>query len=356
MVELSLREKVAQMLLVGIPNKESIDGVIKLIENYGLGGVILYKNNYSNLDELKDLIIKLKKANKNNKLPLSIAIDQEGGRVNRLPSEFVNSRSLNIMSKKNDDDIRLFAKTSSQLLANLGININFAPVIDLKKHGDNHAIGNRAISDDVNVVTNVAGLIVDEFNKNNVVSVIKHFPGQGSVSADSHFFLPIIKNYDNVLKNDSIPFKNMIDKGIDAIMVGHIMIMGHTGWFPATLSKSFINKELRRRYNYDNVVMTDELGMRSVSYLYGKKNSIVRAFMASNDIICCKYSNNFIEKVIDSVIKKIDKGIIKVEDIDSSIKRIEKMKKKYKFSDKTDFEKINVDKYNKIMLKLSDKK
>lgn len=353
MKELTLKEKVAQMLLVGIPNKESIDGVLDLIKNYGIGGVILYKNNYKDLDELKDLITRLKEANKNNLLPLTIAIDQEGGRVNRLPKEFINSLSLNKMARNSDEDIILFANITSKLLSEMGINMNFAPVLDLKLHSDNHAIGNRAISDDVNKVMEVSELIVSEYENNKVVPVIKHFPGQGSVKADSHFFLPIIKDYNKILNKDSVPFKNMIEKGIDSIMVGHILIKGKTGYYPATLSKKFIQDELRNRYNYQNIIMTDELGMRSVCYLYGKKNSIIKAFRAKNDIMCCKYSNNFIEKIINKVIKNIDKGLIDINSIDDSIKRISNMKTKYNFNDNTNFDNIDIDSYNKVIEKLN---
>ena len=353
MKKLSLKEKIAQMFLVGIPKKEYINDVLKLIKNNSIGGVILYKNNYSNLEELKELITKLKYANKNNKLPLTIAIDQEGGRVNRLPQEFTNSVSLYRMSKNTNKDISLYANTTSKLLYDLGINMNFAPVLDLKKHNDNHAIGNRAISNNINKVIEVANIICNEFKDNNVVPVIKHFPGQGSVKMDSHFFLPTIYNYKKILKEDSIPFKNMIDNDIDSIMVGHILVLGKSNLHPASISKKFINNELRERYNYKNVIMTDELGMRSVSYLYGKNKSIIKAFKAKNDIICCKYSPNFIENVIEKIIKEIEKDKIKISDIDKSIERIINMKNKYNFNDTTNFNNINIEKYNKIIEKLN---
>lgn len=355
MNELTLKEKVAAMLLVGIPNKESIEKVLKLIENYGIGGVILYKNNYQNLEELKELITKLKNANKNNKLPLTIAIDQEGGRVNRLPNDFVNSLSLHNMAKNTNEDIKLFAATTSKLLENLGINMNLAPVVDLKKFEDNHAIGNRAISDDVNKVTEVAQIITKEYQNNNVVSVIKHFPGQGSLSADSHFILPIISNYNKILNEDILPFQTLIDQGIDAIMIGHILIKGKTNLHPASLSKEFINKELMERMNYKNIIMTDELDMKSVAWLYGKKNAIVKAFHANNDIICCKYHDRLIERVLEKVVSQIEKEKISIKEIDASIQKIEHMKKKYHFNDHTNFDAINIEEYNKIIVNLNKK-
>lgn len=355
MNNLNLKEKIAQMLLVGIPDKSCINGTLKLIENNSIGGVILYKNNYDNLEELKELICKLKKANKNNKMSLTIAIDQEGGRVNRLPCEFINSHSIYRMAKNNDEDIKTFASTSSKLLSDLGINMNFFPVLDLKTHKDKHAIGDRAISEDINKINKVSEIIVKEFKNNNVVPVIKHFPGQGSVNVDSHFLLPIVCNYNKILEKDIIPFENMIKKDIDAIMVGHILIVGKTGLYPATLSKSFITEELRNRCNYKNVVITDELGMRGVSYLYGKKSSIIKAFLAKNDIMCCKYSDNFIENIIEEIARKIDKGIIKIEDINNSVSRIEEMKNKYKFTDNVNFDNIDVNSYNNTIERLKNK-
>ena len=106
-----------------------------------------------------------------------IAIDQEGGRVNRLPCEFINSHSIYRMAKNSLDDIKIFSHSLSKLLSNLGINLNLAPVLDLKMHNDSHAIGDRAISSNVNKIIDVSKIIVDEFKNNNVVSVIKHFPG-----------------------------------------------------------------------------------------------------------------------------------------------------------------------------------
>ena len=215
-MKLTLKEKIAGMLLVGIPNKDSIDGVINLIENYSIGGVLLYKNNYNSLLELEELITRLKNVNRKNKLPLMIAIDQEGGRVNRLPCEFINSHSIYRMAKNSLDDIKIFSHSSSRLLSNLGINLNLAPVLDLKMYNDSHAIGDRAISSNVNKIIDVSKIIVDEFKNNNVVSVIKYFPGQGSVKADYHFFLPIIKDYNKVLEKDIKPFEYMINNGCDA--------------------------------------------------------------------------------------------------------------------------------------------
>lgn len=138
-------------------------------------------------------------------------------------------------------------------------------------------------------------------------------------------------------------------------MVGHMLVMGKTGLYPSTLSRSFISDELRQRCDYKNVILTDEMGMRSVSYLYGKYNSIVKAFIAGNDIICCKYSDNFIEKIIDKVLDKVNKGLIKLKDIDNSVNRIENMKKKYNFSDEVNEKEIDIEGYNQIMDSLKKK-
>ena len=158
-----------------------------------------------------------------------------------------------------------------------------------------------------------------------------------------------------MLEKDIKPFEYMINNGCDALMIGHILIKGKTGIYPATLSKRFIKEELRDRLNYDNIIMTDEMGMRSVSYLYGKKRSIVKAFYVGNDIICLKYSKNFIEDIINKVSKKVDNNIIDIKDINDSINRIITLKEKYKFNDNTYFDNIDIEEYNNIINDLKNK-
>lgn len=330
-MKLTIEEKVGQLFLIGITKKENIDEVLYLIKNYYIGGVIIYKNNYSNYEEMVTLINRLKEANKNNKIPLFISIDQENGRVNRFPKEFNIIKSQVHLDNASDNLVKEYGNITSQMLSETGINMNFSPVLDLKLFEDSHYIGNRAISSDPAKVTKVSSILINEFKNKDVISVAKHFPGHGSIKNDSHLFLPIIKNYSNILKSDIIPFENLIKKDIDAIMIGHILIKGETNNLPASISKKFITN-IRKKYSYERLVVSDELSMRSVRYLYGKKKSIFLAADAGVDVIMYKYFKN-LSNYINYLQLNYIKKRLSVEELDKSIDRILFVKRKYKIND-----------------------
>ena len=344
-MELDVYEQVAQMFLVGIPNKKCIPDVINLIKDYSIGGVLIYRNNFSDLKELEKLINKLYKANSKNNLPLFIAIDEEGGRVNRLPFEFKNIPSAFKMSSKDNDTIKNTYNLLNENLHNMGFNMNLAPVLDLKNFEDGHCIGDRAFSSSPKRISEIVDIFLDVSKKNNILSVSKHFPGQGSVKTDSHMFLPRISSY----QKDIVPFKHIIKNGCDALLVAHLLVRGKTGIYPASLSRKFIQKELREKLKYNGLVVTDELRMKSVSLLYGSKRSVKLAMLAGNDILCCKYHNRNIEKYIKMGAKLVEKGKL---DPRPSYQRIKDIKKKYKLKDEAFYQNINVDEYNKRIEKL----
>lgn len=341
-----IKTKIAQLYLVGIRDKTAIEGTIELIKKYQIGGVVLYKRSYSSLKELIDLVNRLKEANSKNPVPLTIAIDQEGGRVNRLPNDFLNFPPADEMFKKGYKAIEEFSKATSKVLKQIGINMNFAPVLDLGT--ENKGIGDRSYSNKPEEVTKVGKIITKDLIENNIVPVIKHFPGHGSIKMDSHSFLPIIKNK-NIIKDDIIPFEELIKDNVPSIMVGHLLIKGLTGIYPASISKQFIQNEIRKKYNYNNLIITDELGMGSIKLIYGQKRAYKLAFLAGTDLFCCKYKPEFIEDNINY----LEKIIIKKKQhkkLEEAYQRIINIKKEYKFNDK----KINMftpDEYNKIVKK-----
>lgn len=340
-------KKISQMFLIGIPNKESIPNVLMLIKNYSIGGVLLYKRAYDSLEELQDLITKLYNANKRNKTPLWIAIDQEGGRVNRLPQEFKNLPIASKMGKKDDELIKKASYTVCENLKNLGINLNLAPVLDLKYMNNSNGIGDRSYSTNPRRICEVYDALMPGYKKYKIMPVIKHFPGQGNLKNNSHKLFPVLKNYPT---KDLTPFEHAIKSKCDAIMIGHVIIKGKTGIKPATLSYKFINEEIRNYYNYKGLLMTDEMRMLPIRLFYGEIKSIVTAVKAGNDIICLKYKKNVTEKTIKKLAKLLDKNKINIDD---SYERIIKAKEKYNLNDETHFEDINIDKYNRQIEKIS---
>jgi beta-N-acetylhexosaminidase len=347
-INLDIQDKIAQMCMIGIDSKEDIPKVLKLITDYHIGGVIIYRNNYDNYKEMLNLINDLKKANQMNPHPLFIAIDQEGGRVNRLPNEFHNLYNAYKLGSTNDlDIIKEAGSITGEILFKSGINMDLAPVLDIKNSKDNHAIGNRCFSSSADLVAKYGLTYMDALNNQNIISVVKHFPGHGAIKTDSHKFIPIIKDFSLVKSIHTYPFMKSIKHHADVIMVGHILIKKITGFYPASISDKFIKPLLRKEMRYKGLIMTDELSMRSVRYLYGRKRSISLAFKAGNNIICYKYYPNIERDMILHINKMVNKGKIKTKDIDYSYEKIVNIKEKYQLNNEIIRKNISISKINK---------
>jgi len=355
--ELSIEEKIGQMIIVGMETNCITDRITTMIKKYKIGGIILYRKNFSTYSEMLKLIRDLKELNKENKIPLFISIDQEGGRVNRMPKEIENLPAANKIAKIGDEQLtKEGAEILGQILKKSGYNLNFAPVLDLKRFGDNHSIGDRSFSSDKEIVAQNGVAVMKELQKHGIIPVIKHFPGHGATTKDSHYMLPIInKKIKQLEKEDMYPFEQAIKNGADAILVGHLLIRGATGIFPASLSRKFISRNLRKKYKYNGLVVTDDLKMRAIKLLYGPDLAVKKAFQAGNDVIVFRYKRDEEIRVIENIIKLTKKGKIKESRINKSVQRIIKIKEKYGISDTDEIEGINIEEINQKILKIKQR-
>lgn len=327
---LTLEEKIGQMLMVGLKNLDNLEAVENLIVKYKIGGILLYKRDYKDYESLNKLINRLRNLGRQNKIPLFIAIDQEGGRVNRMPDDFNNLPSVNKLVKANL--VEEAGEVTGEMLEKLGFNFNFAPVLDIKRFGTNHAIGDRAFGSNPEIVSKYGIIYMKQMEKYNIVPVIKHYPGHGATKKDSHFTLPKISETNEKLeKEDIVPFKEAVKEGSDVLLVGHIKIRNVTHGYPASMSKSFIRIYVRKKLKFNGIIITDDIRMKAVQILYGTKKSLKKAFIAGNDIILFKY-NLGDEILIDKIIKDVKKGKINLGKINRSAKRVLKIKEKYKIN------------------------
>ena len=344
------KEKIGQMVVIRMHGKKITEDLVSLIRDYHIGGISLYTNNYSSYDEMLSLINSLKELNSRyNKTPLFIAIDQEGGRVNRLPKEFLNlppAKRISIDKKY----IKESGSIIGDILYNLGINMNFAPVLDIQRFPDNHAIGDRCFGDNKEDVTTNGIIMMNEISKRNVIPVVKHFPGHGLVKKDSHFFLPVI-NKDIKESDDIYPFKEAIINNSSAMMISHIMIRKMDKIYPASLSKKIVTNYLKEELKYDGLIITDDIKMKAVNFLYGYKKSFYKAVEAGNNVILIGSSYGIVKECIDNVLNKMTDEIEK--NINNSYKKIINVKKEYDIKDKSN-KKMNVDFYNKKIEKIRD--
>ena len=351
---LSLEEKIGQMLIVGIEGDKITERTRKMILKYKIGGVILYRKNFDTYDKMIQLIKDLKELNKQNKVPLFISIDQEGGRVNRMPKEFLNLPAANLIATKmGEEGIKKAANIISEILSKAGFNMNFAPVLDLKRF-NTKAIGDRCFDLDYKKVSKYGLMQINEYKSNNIIAVAKHFPGHGDTKADSHFMLPKIKLDIKTLENeDMVPFEEAIKNGVDGILVGHLEIRRLADKKPCSLSRKFITKYLRRKYNYKGLVISDDLKMKAIKYRYGTVNTLAKAFEAGNDISIIRFDEKREEKAILKVTELARKNILNNYRINESVKRILKVKAKYHINDITDYKiDVNIEKINKEIEKI----
>ena len=354
---LSIEEKLGQMMIVGFDGNHINNRIKDLVLKYKVGGFVLYKKNFDTYEQMIQMIRELKKLNSKNKVPLFIAIDQEGGRVNRMPPEIMNLPSAYKIAQTGDIEIvKEAASITGEMLYNSGINMNFAPVLDIKRFKNKHAIGDRCFSNNKEDVMKYGIETMKQITSNHVISVVKHFPGHGLTDKDTHYLLPVIKkSLDEIEKEDIVPFKKAIEQGADAIMVGHMIIKAISKTLPASLSRKFIGKYIRKKLKFNGLVITDDLKMKSIEFVYGYKLAVRQAFTSGSDIIMFRFDEKGEKKAIQQTYKMGKSGRINEARVNRSVKRILKVKEKYAVSDTREFNGIDKDEINERIQRIRDR-
>ena len=344
---MTLEEKIGQMVIIGLDGYTMDDNTRKMIEDNRVGGFILFGENVKSSDQLLALVNSLKSTNSKNKLPLFISVDQEGGRVNRMPGEFKNFPANQTIGKVNNGDFSYeIGSILGEEIKALGFNMDFAPVLDINSNPKNLVIGDRSFGTNAEVVSNLGIKTMKGIQTSGVIPVVKHFPGHGDTSVDSHIGLPSVDNDMNRLKSfELVPFNDAIKNGADAVMVAHILLNKIDSQNPASLSKTIITDILRNQLNFNGVVITDDMTMGAIVKNYTISDAAIKSVNAGSDIVlvCHGYDNEV--AVITALKKAVEDGTISEERINESIYRILKLKDKYKLKDSTlsliDVEKIN---------------
>ena len=344
---MTLNEKLGQMQIVGIEGYKIDDGAKQMIEELHIGGFILFGSNIKSPEQLLELNNSLKSANSVNKIPLFISVDEEGGRISRISKTIKNLPSNKDIGKINNEE---FSYEIGMLLAEkvkvFGFNMNFAPVLDINSNPKNPVIGDRAFGSKAEVVRDLGVQTMLGIRSGGVVPVVKHFPGHGDTSVDSHVGLPSVDNDLERLKNfELIPFEAAIDNGAECVMVAHILLLKIDAKNPATLSKTIITDILRKQLKFEGVVITDDMTMGAITKNYDLATAAVQAVNAGSDIILVAHKYENALATMKSLKEAVQAGKITEKRIDQSVYRILKLKQKFKLQDNTtqpvDIEKIN---------------
>lgn len=331
--KMSLEEKIGQMLMPSLQNRAGEN-----VSDYHLGGVILFKENFDNPSQTKKMIQSLQEQAE---IPLMVAVDQEGGLVTRIPFIPRTPGNMALGATGNPQLAEEIGFAIGNELMHLGINVNFAPVLDINSNPDNPIIGVRSFGDQPNLVATFGVAYLKGLNRAGIISVGKHFPGHGDVDTDSHLVLPTSgKTLKQIKDFELIPFIAVIQSNIPAIMTAHIefpniepktMMSKKDGLpigLPATFSSKLLTDLLRDELGFQGVLFSDAMSMNAVSQHFDPVESAIMAIEAGVDVVLMPES---IENVYNGLLEAAYSGRLKEERIDDSVRRILLLKKEYLF-------------------------
>lgn len=327
--EMSLHEKVCQMFIV-LPDALTNVGNTTLageklkkgLEQYPVGGLVFLSGNIDSEQQIKLFI---DNASSYSKIGLFLTCDEEGGRVARLKSSLDAHELGPMLDYKDEGEETAYrnAQILSAALKKYGFNMDLAPIADVLTNDENTVIGDRAYSDDYEQAAVLVSAAIRGFQEENIITVIKHFPGHGSTSEDSHYGSAYVnKTLKELKKQDFLPFYAGIDSGADMVMPGHIITKDIDSKLPATLSYATITGVLRNKLGYDGLVITDALGMGALSQ-YGTKEIALGAVTAGVDILLAP---DDLAGSVAAIKNAVEQGEVSRESIDESVYKILRLK------------------------------
>lgn len=353
--KMSTEEKIGQMITVDIQNwnGEALtimeDEISEIISKNAVGGVILFEENLQNEQQIVNLTTALQSSAKKSKngIPLFISTDQEGGEVVRLKTGTSLSGNMSLGAINNGADAKKAGSIIGAELSALGINVDYAPSLDVNSNPENPIIGLRSFSSNPQIVSNLGVQMIKGIQEKNVIASAKHFPGHGDTSTDSHTSLPTVnKTMEQLKKCELIPFENAVKNSVDMIMTAHIQfpqietntvkseLTQDEIVLPATLSKTFVTDLLRNKMGYNGVVTTDAMNMEAISSNFGMAQACILAINAGVDELLMPVSltnaDSGVElaSLIGNIKSAVVNGVIKEETINSAVKRILTLKEK----------------------------
>ncbi len=342
---MTVEQKAAQLLVAGIEGTEPGEDAVQAVQGYQVGGVILFGRNVESAEQLAALTNGLKELN-GDYTPLFLCVDQEGGRVDRMPPEVTDLPSALDFGSIADPEARMDAcftlgQTLAAQCAAFGFNMDFAPSLDIWSNPENTVIGDRAFGTDAATVTGAANETALGILSGGVIPVAKHFPGHGDTAVDSHYGLPVVdKSLEELEELELRPFRQAIDTtcvygtyggdtSIPAIMVAHILLSQIDPDNPASLSPEVVTGLLREEMGYEGVVCTDDLTMGAISNTYGMGEAAVLAVEAGCDLLLVCHGADNLAEAHAALVEAVDSGRIPEERLDESVRRILALKGAY---------------------------
>lgn len=304
-----------------------------LVDDFKIGGIILLGRNIQNPEQIASTLNELQERSD---LPLFISADQEGGLITRMKHPFTTfPGNMAIGATRSADFARESAKVIARELIAVGVNMNFAPCVDVNNNPLNPIIGIRSFSESPELVSELGIAAIEGFESLGVLACVKHFPGHGDTSTDTHFSLPSIsyrrKRLDAV---ELKPFKATIDHGVAMVMSSHIFFTALDSKYPATLSYKVITNLLRNEMGFDGLIATDCMEMKAIADNYSISDATVLAVKAGSDILLACHTLEVQAQIRTALLKAVESGEISENRIDESVERILSAKKRFRLEER----------------------
>ncbi|MEC7641508.1 MAG: beta-N-acetylhexosaminidase [Nitrospinota bacterium] len=332
MQPLSTKEQAGQLLISGFEGTTLNPEIEDLILNRSIGGIILFDRNYENPDQLYELIRNMQTLalEKGSGIPLFISVDQEGGRVSRLKAPFSDFPFQRCLGKAKSQGLAFrFGQTLARELKAVGINMDFAPVLDVNTNPGNPVIGDRALSTSSEWTARLGASIIRGFQSVGVLPVGKHFPGHGDTNVDSHEDLPFVqKDADTLEDVELFPFAFAVHEGLDALMTAHVMYPAWDDKYPATFSRLILDDILRRRLGFEGLIISDDLEMNAIEKHFSFESIPAFGLNAGLDLFMICNNLEKTSELHELTVKEIEQGHITTARLQKSLARIKKIKEK----------------------------
>jgi beta-N-acetylhexosaminidase len=316
---MSLEEKIGQMFIIQVHGTEMTDWYRDLLLEVQPGGVLFFAPNVGTFEQVNTYIDAIQRTGRH--APPLISVDQEGGPVTRVPGDPVpGANQLGMMS---DREVRSFSIDRAKFLREYGFNVNFAPVADIAYTPQSSMVARSFGSDPKSVSAKITA-VVSGSRRGNVGSAVKHFPGHGRTSVDSHAGLPVVDiSLEDWLKTDAVPFQSAIDVGVEMVMFGHLLYPRWDG-VPTTLSRRCVDI-LRNELGFEGVILTDDLVMGALRN-YTPYDLVEQSIAAGQDMVMYTSSPVPLTELIAHVADRVKSGDLSEDDINASVHRILVMK------------------------------
>jgi beta-N-acetylhexosaminidase len=325
----ALRRQIGQLLIAGFNGTALPIELRSIAREFGLGGVILFARNVAEPEQVAELTYEA--ARLATDLPSWVSVDQEGGRVARLKAPFTEWPPMATLGRSGDPALaERFARALASELKAVGINLDYAPVLDIHTNPKNPVIGDRALAEEAGQVAELGAAIIRALQGEGIAACGKHFPGHGDTSVDSHLELPLVEHPpDRLRRVEFVPFKAAVEADVATMMTAHVLVPSFDEASPATLSHTIVGL-LREELGFHGVILSDDLEMKAVASRYAVPEAAVQAIAAGCDgVLICSGDHDTQAAALEALVHAVESERIPLTRIDNALKRQRRAKERF---------------------------